>query len=849
MRLFAALDFSPLPAWNRPSLILRARPAWVRVAAGLAMAASLSAQAAQQPSAPDMTAASDSGISSIDNITNATTPTFSGTAQAGDTVKLYDSDGVTLLGSGTAIGGHWSITSSVLTERSHTLTAKASDAGGGVSPASDPLVVVIDTTAPTSLALSSTRVRSDGASAHAAVAMLSSLDATAVTYALASGDGTNDADNPSFSIGGTTLSVGGTALSAGTYRIYLAATDAAGNVSYLAQDLTIYTPPTVTSIVRASGASGAVAASTASVSYTVSFSQSVTGIDLGDFTLTTAGSAMGDLSGLSGSGTTWTVAVSGLRGDGVLRLDLKAGGTGITNAAGDAIEGGYTAGAVYVLDHTAPLAPSQPAVDPRDVAGQSSGGGIVTRTREPRFTGTAEAGSTVALYSTDGTPAGTLLLGSTTAAGGNWAIQHRFPQDGAYTLLARATDAAGNTSADSTQLSVTIDSTGPQSTSVGVPASATYTAGEVLDFTVNFNEPVFVDATAGTPGVALTIGSTARTAGYVSGSGASALTFRYTVAASDLDANGITLGALQTRGGTLRDAAGNDASLVLNGAASTAGVLVNGAASVPATPVLASATPGDGEVTLTWTAPAANGSAITGYQVIGNPAGFCTPPTASATTCTVTGLTNGNTYTFTLRATNAVGTSQASPPVGATPAKTRASGMITGVAGMAGMASVQISGGRATCTLDSTQFNAALSAGAPAGATQPAGVFSFRATGCPGDRLTVALTYPQPLPAGVRFFKYGPPDTGRTAAWFELRDADVALSSDRRTVSYAVTDDQAGDSNPAPGVIDDPFAPMLVPQAAPGDATAVPTLSHAGLALTSALLGLLAWRRRRHRPA
>ena len=45
--------------------------------------------AAAAPSAADLTAASDSGISATDDITNNTTPTFTGTgAEAGATVRV-----------------------------------------------------------------------------------------------------------------------------------------------------------------------------------------------------------------------------------------------------------------------------------------------------------------------------------------------------------------------------------------------------------------------------------------------------------------------------------------------------------------------------------------------------------------------------------------------------------------------------------------------------------------------------------------------------------------------------------------------------------------------------------------
>ena len=96
------------------------------------------------PSTPDLEAASDSGTSGSDNVTNDTTPTFAGTAEAGATVTIYI-DGVEK-GSGSASGGSYRITTSMLTDGSHSVTATATDAAGA-SPTSGALSFTIDTSA------------------------------------------------------------------------------------------------------------------------------------------------------------------------------------------------------------------------------------------------------------------------------------------------------------------------------------------------------------------------------------------------------------------------------------------------------------------------------------------------------------------------------------------------------------------------------------------------------------------------------------------------------------------------------------------------------------------------------
>ncbi len=83
---------------------------------------------------------------------------------------------------------------------------------------------------------------------------------------------------------------------------------------------------------------------------------------------------------------------------------------------------------------------------------------------------------------------------------------------------------------------------------------------------------------------------------------------------------------------------------------------------LPGAPTNVTTTAGYGAATVTWSAPANNsGSPITGYTVSSSP-GNLTCTTTGATTCTVLGLTVGTSYTFTVTATNAIGTGPVSSP-------------------------------------------------------------------------------------------------------------------------------------------------------------------------------------------
>ena len=84
---------------------------------------------------------------------------------------------------------------------------------------------------------------------------------------------------------------------------------------------------------------------------------------------------------------------------------------------------------------------------------------------------------------------------------------------------------------------------------------------------------------------------------------------------------------------------------------------------VPGAPTNVTGVPGNGQATVSWTAPASNGGyAITNYTVKTVQDTFSGCTTASSTSCVVGGLTNGKAYTFTVKAINAIGVGPLSLP-------------------------------------------------------------------------------------------------------------------------------------------------------------------------------------------
>ncbi|CAH0279724.1 hypothetical protein SRABI83_03887 [Arthrobacter sp. Bi83] len=105
---------------------------------------------AKGPSIPDMTAASDTGSSTTDNITRNVSPTFTGAVALPDSTSatLYV-DGVAKGTAAVAANGSFSLTpTTALTNGRHTITASETTAGGTETMSAGSLAVTVDTVAP-----------------------------------------------------------------------------------------------------------------------------------------------------------------------------------------------------------------------------------------------------------------------------------------------------------------------------------------------------------------------------------------------------------------------------------------------------------------------------------------------------------------------------------------------------------------------------------------------------------------------------------------------------------------------------------------------------------------------------
>lgn len=290
--------------------------------------------------------------------------------------------------------------------------------------------------------------------------------------------------------------------------------------------------------------------------------------------------------------------------------------------------------------------------------------------------------------------------------------------------------ATNGPNADSNSTStIIIDRTSPTISSVAAPSNKTYVPADTPTFTFVFSESVTV---TGTPRIALTVGSLAKYANFVSMSDSKTALFRYTVATAtgEFDTDGIAIASttLDLNGGAIADLAAN----ALSPAAFTAPTLTSVLVAQPASaPTITSITATSTQLDINFTAGASNGSAITNYQYSLNSGAWTNRATGTtASPLTITGLTNGTAYAVRIRAISAAGNGDSSTAVTETPTAISVTGDTTlvityGGSGSTGAYSATGGTGSYTWTLGSVLTGVTLSGTTvTAGATTPAGTYT-----------------------------------------------------------------------------------------------------------------------------
>jgi hypothetical protein len=157
----------------------------------------------------------------------------------------------------------------------------------------------------------------------------------------------------------------------------------------------------------------------------------------------------------------------------------------------------------------------------------------------------------------------------------------------AFTVVARDNSGAVSVPPRTVLVDVTADqSDAALITKVSLPANGTYSTGDNLLFSIEFDRAVTVNSTNGTPSLPITLDTgSGASASYLSGTGTNTLLFQYTVRAGDFDSSGIAVAAALNLNGaqitSIDDGQPVNSTLTLPGFASTTGLLVDGINDAP----------------------------------------------------------------------------------------------------------------------------------------------------------------------------------------------------------------------------------------------------------------------------
>ncbi|AWI25778.1 hypothetical protein HYN49_07615 [Flavobacterium pallidum] len=273
-------------------------------------------------------------------------------------------------------------------------------------------------------------------------------------------DGTAGAEFPDLTVGG--VATGWTNKLAGNYSV-----TGSDNIKPVCQSITLVGSP---------------AANATSVSFTVTFDETVSNVSTDDFTVSTAtGNASGTVSGVSGSGTTYTVSVSTATNTaGSFRLNLN-GNTNIVDAYGNGngtngTVAAFTTGATHTMDRINPTVTISSA--------QTSPTNVASITINISFS------ESVTGFDINDVVVGNGTKSNFSGSGNSYSLLVAPTADGAVTVSVAAgvaVDAASNNNNAATNFSITSDRTSP---TVSISGASGTTNASSIPLTITFSESV-----------------------------------------------------------------------------------------------------------------------------------------------------------------------------------------------------------------------------------------------------------------------------------------------------------------------------------------------------------------------
>ncbi|CHS53532.1 VCBS repeat-containing protein [Salmonella enterica subsp. enterica serovar Typhi] len=395
-------------------------------------------------------------------LTNDATPTLNGRGEAGATINVYLDGNPASIGTTTVNSdGTWSFTPQTpLANGSHTFTLSATDPAGNSSAVSSGFVLTIDTTPPAAPVIASvadntapvTGIVPNGGSTNETRPTLSGTGEAGTTISIYNGSAL--VGTAQVQANGSWSFTPSTSLGAGVWNLTATATDAAGNTSAASEirSFTIdTTAPAAPVIDTVYDGTGPITGNLSSGQITDEARPVISGTREANTTirLYDNGTLLAEIPADNSSSWRYTPDASLATGNHVITV-IAVDAAGNASPVSDSVN--------FVVDTTPPLTPVITSVSDDQAPGLGTiANGQNTNDPTPTFSGTAEAGATITLYE-NGT-----VIGTTTAQpDGAWSVSASTLASGTHVITAVATDAAGNSSPNSTAFTLTVDTTAPQ---------------------------------------------------------------------------------------------------------------------------------------------------------------------------------------------------------------------------------------------------------------------------------------------------------------------------------------------------------------------------------------------------